>query len=470
MGDVSDAAHEYGLRPISQHQDPRCPPKRSSLGVDSVGAACSDRFIPSRASSNLQSGLTLLDENSRQKSSSSSSNKDENSMAYQQLLQDQLLGVAAERSDEENLKPRTCNNLFKYKPAQRPSPLDAFALTPVSFNGRESSESARKVPRKISQVPFKVLDAPQLQDDFYLNLVDWSASNVLAVGLSNAVYLWSAVTGRVTKLCELADDKVTSVSWSQTGHHLAVGTDMGEAQVWDPVETKKLRTMTGHRARVGAMAWNNYILSTGSRDTHIYQRDVRQQAHYMSKLSGHRQEVCGLKWSYDEQQLASGGNDNKLFVWDIQKTSPKLVFRDHQAAVKAIAWSPHQHGLLASGGGTADRCIRFWNTVNGTAPSCVDTGSQVCNLIWSKNVNEIVSTHGYSLNQVIVWKYPSMTKVTTLTGHTYRVLYLTISPDGQTIATGAGDETLRFWNVFPSTKSRSSGTVSSATPFGRTIR
>lgn len=66
------------------------------------------------------------------------------------------------------------------------------------------------------------------------------------------------------------------------------------------------------------------------------------------------------------------------------------------------------------------------------------TGSQVCNLSWSKNVNEIVSTHGYSQNQIVVWKYPSMTKLTTLTGHTLRVLYLAVSPDGQTIVTGAG--------------------------------
>ena len=38
-------------------------------------------------------------------------------------------------------------------------------------------------------------------------------------------------------------------------------------------------------------------------------------------------------------------------------------------------------------------------------------GFQVCNLGWSKNVNEIVSTHGYSQNQIMVWKYPSMAKV-----------------------------------------------------------
>ena len=64
-------------------------------------------------------------------------------------------------------------------------------------------------------MPFKVLDAPQLEDDFYLNLVDWSANNVLAVGLSGAVYIWSACTSRVTKLVEVAnDDAITSVCWS----------------------------------------------------------------------------------------------------------------------------------------------------------------------------------------------------------------------------------------------------------------
>jgi WD40 repeat protein len=72
--------------------------------------------------------------------------------------------------------------------------------------------------------------------------------------------------------------------------------------------------------------------------------------------------------------------------------------------------------------------------------------------MWAKNSNEIVSTHGYSggsvSNQICLWKYPSMNPVATLTGHTLRVLYLAMSPDGQTIVTGAGDETLRFWNAF----------------------
>lgn len=54
--------------------------------------------------------------------------------------------------------------------------------------------------RKISKIPFKVLDAPELQDDFYLNLVDWSSQNVLSVGLGTCVYLWSACTSQVKVL------------------------------------------------------------------------------------------------------------------------------------------------------------------------------------------------------------------------------------------------------------------------------
>jgi cell division cycle 20-like protein 1 (cofactor of APC complex) len=183
-------------------------------------------------------------------------------------------------------------------------------------------------------------------------------------------------------------------------------------------------------------------------------------------------------------------------VWDKLNAEPTFKFSEHQAAVKAIACSPHQRGLLASGGGTADRTIKFWNTLisssgpsasslaaasaaasasgsaniptSSTAPANLinsfDTGSQVCNLAWSKNSNEIVSTHGYSQNQIIVWKYPSMQQVVSLTGHTYRVLYLAMSPDGQVIVTGAGDETLRFWNAFK--KKERTGGLSSMDNWG----
>jgi WD40 repeat protein len=67
--------------------------------------------------------------------------------------------------------------------------------------------------------PSQVLDAPELADDYYLNLVDWSSSNVLGVGLGSSVYTWSAQTSEVKKLCDLAEsdppDSITSINWVQ---------------------------------------------------------------------------------------------------------------------------------------------------------------------------------------------------------------------------------------------------------------
>ncbi|KAG8800198.1 substrate-specific activator of APC-dependent proteolysis [Serendipita sp. 399] len=338
-------------------------------------------------------------------------------------------------------------------PMGQDTPLaSSYATSPIKTTTSNFITSPQKPLRNVCKTPFRVLDAPELMDDFYLNLVDWSSTNVLGVGLGSCVYLWSAKTAQVTKLCDLGQaDSITSLCWVQKGSTLAVGTLKGYVEIWDAVKNVRLRHYEGHEHRVGSLAWNEATITSGSRDRTIQLRDVRAPGKAYSSLVGHRQEVCGLKWHSGLRQLASGGNDNKLLIWDHRNSAPETPlwkFHDHQAAVKAIAWNPHQSGILVSGGGTQDKKMRFWNTASGTLLNEIDTGSQTS--------QELVSTHGYSStygqNLICIWKYPSMDMVATLSGHTHRVLYLAMSPDGQTIVTGAGDETLRFWNAFPKRK------------------
>ncbi|KAL6980554.1 B-type cell cycle switch protein ccs52B [Sarracenia purpurea var. burkii] len=440
------------LRGVSNLHSPRSMSPRtiSNLSSPSKSASCSDRFIPCRSSSRLHT-FGLIEKASPAKEGGGNE-------AYSRLLKSELFGsdfgyFSSPAGKGSPLSPS--KNMLRFK-TDHLGPNSPHSPSIFGHDVGFSSEASTppKPPRKVSKTPHKVLDAPSLQDDFYLNLVDWSSQNVLAVGLGTCVYLWTATTSKVTKLCDLGPtDSVCSVHWTREGSYISIGTSLGQVQVWDGTQCKRVRTMGGHQTRTGVLAWSSRILSSGSRDRNILQHDLRVPNDFVSKLLGHKSEVCGLKWSHDDRELASGGNDNQLLVWNQHsQQQPVLKLTEHTAAVKAIAWSPHQSGLLASGGGTADRCIRFWNTTNGNQLNSVDTGSQVCNLAWSKNVNELVSTHGYSQNQIMVWKYPSMAKVATLTGHSLRVLYLAMSPDGQTIVTGAGDETLRFWNVFPSMK------------------
>ena len=146
------------------------------------------------------------------------------------------------------------------------------------------------------------------------------------MALGDSIYLWNASDGGIQQLMQTQGEQshVTSLAWIGTGNYMAVGTSDHKVQLWDVDKLRQVRSMTGHRARVSSLSWNGPCLSSGSRDSMIYHHDVRAPEHKVGCLKGHAQEVCGLKWSPSGQQLASGGNDNILNVWDDRCAPPRL--------------------------------------------------------------------------------------------------------------------------------------------------
>lgn len=319
--------------------------------------------------------------------------------------------------------------------------------------------------------------------------LDLRTGNQLAIALGKRVYLWNASTSSIDELmqCSGADNFVTSVSWSPDGNYLSVGTNEADVQLWDTTQHKQLRTMRGHAQRgtflrtpaetrirsltptiqsvpspgtatssapaavtarssttTSALPSTTLPLSrvTPRRSAALSGRPMVSSSPLAVRTHAPSPSACARR------SLSRLGNDNLLNIWDASSTAPKFSLDAHQAAVKAVAWCPWQQGLLASGGGTSDRCIRTWSSTTGACLNTVDTGSQVCALQWNPHQRELVSSHGFSENQLIVWKYPAMVRMAELRGHTSRVLHLALSPDGTTIASAAGDETLRFWKVF----------------------
>lgn len=403
-----------------------------------------DRFIPSRSTTNFELGYYKVQQQQAEQDGEKGDNISPTKKEMQRLIGENLHG-----GDINNMRVLSYQNKAPAPPEGYQNPLR------VVYSQTKTPASVKASTRYIPQTPDRILDAPEIIDDYYLNLIDWSESNVLAVALGNSVYLWNAGTGTIAQLFELeSNDYVCSVAWIQEGPYLAVGTTVGNTELWDCSEVKRVRVMSGHVARVGSLAWNSHILTSGCRAGLIVHHDVRQRQHLISSVNAHAQEVCGLKWSPDGKYLASGGNDNMLCIWPViagqnrSHTQPLYTLNQHQAAVKALAWCPWQNNILASGGGTADRTIRFWNCNTGACLNTVDTKSQVCSLLWSSTYKEIISGHGYAQNQLTIWKYPGMIKVAELTGHSSRVLHLAMSPDGTTVLSAGADETLRLWKCF----------------------
>ncbi|XP_064615021.1 cell division cycle protein 20 homolog [Liolophura sinensis] len=416
-------------------------PSKKLSRTPSVGQKAEDRFIPNRTSTDVELGYYAM------------MNQD-NDTSYQTSneFQQQLSGALGKGCNPLDSKILSFNQKVQVHQGHA---SNLRVLYSTSKCTAPKATNARFVPKQ----PERILDAPDFMDDYYLNLIDWSSNDHLAVALGEEVFLWNMRDSTTVKLMETehANQTVTSVSWIKEGNILAVGTSDAVVELWDVEERKLVRSMGGHAARIGSLSWNSHILSSGCRTGAIHHHDVRIADHQVANLVSHTQEICGLKWSPDGRYLASGGNDNLVSIWEPnlgQNVTPLHRFTEHQAAVKALAWCPWQPNILATGGGTADRHIRFWNVFSGAALNSVDTNSQVCALLWSEEHREIISGHGYSKNQLILWKYPSMKKVTELTGHTSRILCLAMSADNTMVTSAAADETLRLWKCFAVEKTK----------------
>lgn len=326
---------------------------------------------------------------------------------------------------------------------------------------------------KIERQPVKVLEAPALLDDYYLSLVAWSKSNAIAVGLEDTVYLFNFLSNGVKKHFTIpramnssgllnSENEMTSyvcsLTFEDNGNSLAIGDSLGQIHITDVEKNKVASSSLAHTSRIGSLHWQENVLVSGSRDKTVRLFDVRQSvSHPVYSFAGHIQEICGLKLSPDNNYIASGGNDNQLLLWDIRRMKLLGSLGEHEAAVKALAWCPKNRSMLVSGAGTADRKLRIFDTAKCEQVAKIDTGSQVCNLTFDRDGDSLISTHGYSLNQMIVWNYSKnfdrLKKEDVIIAHKLRVLYLAISPCGKYIATGAGDETIRIWNLISQKKS-----------------
>lgn len=295
--------------------------------------------------------------------------------------------------------------------------------------------------------PIRTTKATGLADDFYSNLIDWSGNQV-SFALDDRVFVQNFLTGKTTMLHKLNNTPITSIKFCRTSSLLAVGTCTGELCLIDVHEGKMFGRRHQHKSRIGVLSWRGNCLLSGSRDRTIKQMDINLPAD-QRVISLHSQEICGIAYDSAGARLATGGNDNKVFIFDDRTYDKALhTILAHKAAVKAIDWNPERAGVLVTGGGTADRTIKIWN-VTGESPEMaesIDYGSQICNVKWTRR-DELITTHGYSQNDVRILDLGRKNAVKVFEGHKNRVIHFGISDDEEYFATGSGDETLCIWKV-----------------------
>lgn len=303
--------------------------------------------------------------------------------------------------------------------------------------------STRVETREIDTTPFKILDSPGLLDDYYLNLLDWSNENIISICLGETLYNYSYNDGSVSEIISLEAGYLSSVK-SEAGK-LAVGTSEGSLHIYDQLRgTQVFRNENQHR--ISSLEWAENVISLGMKNGVIRHYDIRSNK-LIKDVKLHSQEICGLKWSPNKQFLASGGNDNLVQITQIGLNSIYCSFARHQGAVKAMDWCPWRNSILVTGGGTKDKTIRFWDITDRKEEKVINVDSQVCSLKFIGKYKELITGHGYSENDIRIWKANQMKMMKSFGKHESRVLHLAVSPDENVVASISADENLKFWNI-----------------------
>lgn len=238
------------------------------------------------------------------------------------------------------------------------------------FSFSEARRGKKHTPSPFPSTPFRVLDAPQLRDDFYCTTLAYSpTAHALAVGLGSRVYLWSEVNGahQPPLTAHAASNYVTSLSFSsrEGGHSiLAVGRHGGQVSLWSTFE-KDVRFELNHPNPVSCLAFKQseslsrraesstetivpsgaeelavgdelgniwyYAITWPSKDSFPRNRD-KGEATLLAQVSAHSQHICGLSWSPNGRYMASGGNDNVCLLFDLRDILKRPPTPPHQNA------------------------------------------------------------------------------------------------------------------------------------------
>jgi len=217
-------------------------------------------------------------------------------LEYNEILKETLWGYPSPAKDYEdeyvgpdmlvspqkntNKAKKTTTKLLKFnlKKTDKENRMCAVKKNPLNVNNFRMNVLAMKHTEKVRRiVAEKTLDAPGMIDDFYLNLLDWSEENIVAIALDQRAYLMDYSTKKISLITPKADnERITSISWMNYNRNtLAVGMDNGTIEIWDTNRELMIRKLIGHSQRVSSLAWNRNILTSGGLDSNILNHDIR---------------------------------------------------------------------------------------------------------------------------------------------------------------------------------------------------
>jgi len=238
----------------------------------------------------------------------------------------------------------------------------------------------------------------------------------------------------------------TAACFSPRGQVLATGSSDGDVVLWDLTDGQAKIVLSGHRDRITAICFSSDgdMIASASDDKTVKLWNV-VTGEVETSLTGHTGAVTSVTLSPDAQTLASGSADETIRLWSTSTGKCRGVLEGHSLAVTSVAFSPDGRTLAS---GSLDTSIRLWDVVTYRAHAALHghRNGVVCVAIDPKG-ERLASASRERDRSVLLWDGSGGTYSCTCLSHPRPVNSVSFSPDGQLLACGSTDGTVRLWDA-----------------------
>ena len=234
--------------------------------------------------------------------------------------------------------------------------------------------------------------------------------------------------------------------------------------LWDVASGEPLKRLTVQADAVSTLCWSadGQTLASASQDGTIQLWDIAT-SEPLKVLTVQADAVSTLCWSADGQTLASASQDGTIQLWDVVTGILRHTFTGHTSSVSSLYWRGDGQTLVAS---YDDSRVRLWDAVTGMPRHTFVGRTEDGRSLSSSEDRRAVSlsadgqllASGNDDTTILLWDVATGALCQTFPSHTKRVSSLCFSADGRLLASRSWDTTIRLWDVATGTSLKTLGT------------
>ena len=207
-----------------------------------------------------------------------------------------------------------------------------------------------------------------------------------------------------------------------------------------------------------AISADGRLALTASFDYSIILWDLESET-VLAELAGHDAAVNAVIFLPGDRQALSASDDGTVALWDLENGDKLESFEGHGGKVVAVAVSPDGH-IAASAGW--DRTIRLWDLENRVAIQALSWQDNLNAVGFSADGQTVIA--GASDGELTLWRVADGNRLGAIASHDFAVTGLARNGADGVVATASIDETVRLWDLDAESTDGSSRPV--ATLFG----